>query len=310
MTSIYIPTLTLDVRNAIKSSLCAVIFTKKDLLTFFKESNCTVGDLKRIDPALMSKPTMVDTLFNNLSQRSDRGVRQLHTILDQLCNWSDFDSYWFEEGRLDAQKAKKKIEKLKELVGKKTSAQEVLEKRKERELREKQVKNRVEELENLRNEFYSMCKDLNNASQKRGYQLQDFIQKLFTFFNVEIIGSFRLEGEEIDGAFKFEGDNYIFEAKWQDKQTAINQLYVFAQKVESKAMYARGVFFSINGYSDEALSMLKSGRVQKTILFDSRDFIAIIEGRITLYKLLDEKVRAAQTKGEILLTADKIMTSF
>lgn len=52
--------------------------------------------------------------------------------------------------------------------------------------------------------------------------------------------------------------------------------------------------------------MLKLGRVQKTILFDSRDFIAIIEGRITLNKLLDEKIRAAQTKGEILLTADRI----
>jgi len=306
MTSIYIPNLTLDVKNAIKSSLCAVIFTKKDLLTFFKESNCTVSDLKGIEPQIMSKPVMIDILFSNLTLRTDKGVRQLHTILDQLCNWSDFDSYWFESGKLDAQTAKKKIEKLKELIGRKTKAQEVSEQKKERELREKQVKKKVQELENLRDEFYSMCKDLNNASQKRGYQLQDFIQRLFTYFNIEIIDSFRLEGEEIDGAFKFEGDNYIFEAKWQDKQTAINQLYVFAQKVESKAMYSRGVFFSINGYSEEAISMLKLGRVQKTILFDSRDFIAIIEGRITLNKLLDEKIRAAQTKGEILLTADRI----
>jgi hypothetical protein len=33
-------------------------------------------------------------------------------------------------------------------------------------------------------------------------------------FDIEAKGSFRLEGEQIDGAFTFENAEYILEAKW------------------------------------------------------------------------------------------------
>jgi len=49
--------------------------------------------------------------------------------------------------------------------------------------------------------------------QKHGYQLEALLNDLFAIFDVGAKAPFRLTGEQIDGAFTFEGE-YLLEAKW------------------------------------------------------------------------------------------------
>jgi hypothetical protein len=61
-----------------------------------------------------------------------------------------------------------------------------------------------------------------------------------------------VQGEQIDGAVKFEGEHYLLEAKWHDKSAANEPVYQFAGKVEGK-MYGRGIFVSVHGFSNEVV---------------------------------------------------------
>ena len=109
---------------------------------------------------------------------------------------------------------------------------------------------------------------------------------------------FRNKGEQIDGAFKFEGENYLLEAKWQDKAASYEPLLQFAGKTEGK-MYGRGVFVSVNGFSSGAVELLVKGRAIKTILIDGEDLILVFENHLSFAQMIDKKVAAAQKSGDI-----------
>ncbi|MCK4540452.1 hypothetical protein KAU09_04850 [Candidatus Parcubacteria bacterium] len=151
-----------------------------------------------------------------------------------------------------------------------------------------------------------MCKN-KDGSQRRGYQLEEFLQKLFGLFEVDVFKPFKLQGEQIDGSVKFDGNNYTLEARWHDVEMACNALYTFAYKIESNMLYPRGLFFSINGYSDEAVKRITHGKSPQLLLFDAIDFIAVLEERISLVKLLEEKIRYAQTRSNIYINANEIL---
>ena len=70
--------------------------------------------------------------------------------------------------------------------------------------------------------------------KKRGYLLENFLRDLAIHESLTISYPIKLHGEQIDGTIKFEGENYILEAKWQDSLTASDALYQFAYKVEGK----------------------------------------------------------------------------
>ena len=50
-------------------------------------------------------------------------------------------------------------------------------------------------------------------SQKRGYLFEDFLKRLFLKEEIEVTDPFKIIGEQIDGAIKYEGEFYIIEAK-------------------------------------------------------------------------------------------------
>ena len=139
-------------------------------------------------------------------------------------------------------------------------------------------------------------------NQRRGYLFEEFLRKLFLNEKIEVTGPFKITGEQIDGAIKYEGEHYIIEAKWHDKWSASDSLYPFAAKVEGK-MYGRGIFISINGFSSDAVQALVTGKALRTILVDGGDLVPITEGMYTLRELLDGKIKAAQTMGRIYVDA-------
>lgn len=139
-------------------------------------------------------------------------------------------------------------------------------------------------------------------AQARGYALEKFLNQLFTVFDMAARGSFRIAGEQIDGAFTHESTEYILESRWRDGLTASTDLGAFADKVGRKLDNTLGLFISMNGFQDTAVS-LHSHRRSTLILMTGADLNAVVEGRIGLPQLITRKRQHAARTGEILVEA-------
>ena len=111
--------------------------------------------------------------------------------------------------------------------------------------------------------------------------------------------SFVLTNEEIDGAFKFNTDDYLLEAKWEKTPAARADVDVLAQKVQRKGKNALGLFVAVAGFSGPAVSAHTECGTG-LIFLDGTDLFSVLEGRITLLDLLDAKRRHLNETGEPL----------
>jgi hypothetical protein len=217
-------------------------------------------------------------------------------MLQALVTWNRFDPYFFDKLRkLDRPTAEKNLQHLRQLQEIRDS--KIRSEREQREARAAQIQKPTLSLEQLRSEFLSLHSG-KLKPQDRGYALERVLASLGKLSGLEITEPFRVLGEQIDGAVKFEGEHYLVEAKWQDKAASNNPVYQFAHKVEGK-MYGRGIFVSINGFEDNVVKSLVDGKALRTIFVDGGDLILVLEGFCSFAQMLDRKVKAAQTHGFI-----------
>jgi len=247
----------------------------------------------------VSRHEIIVDAFSKLGRREDRGYTVFQTLLDRLINWSYFDPYWFKTvAKLDEASARAKLKELKENVASRNATAT-------RQRRESHAsgtaRSKSDDLEKLKKAF-SEIYGTEMTPQARGHLFEKFLKLLFDASDVPMGEPFRLVGEQIDGTFKFEGENYIVEAKWQDASVSTNQLYGFAHKVDGK-MHGRGVFVSVNGFSHEGIRAIVHGKHIQTILIDGQDLSFVLEGHLGLQELLDYKIRAAQTRGDVYVCA-------
>ena len=132
--------------------------------------------------------------------------------------------------------------------------------------------------------------------QKRGYALEKILIQLAKLESLEVTEPFRVNGEQIDGTLKYDGEHYLVEAKWQEKSAANEPVYQFAQKIEGK-MYGRGLFVSVHGFSDDVIRALVIGKAIRTIFVDGEDLVLVLEEHLSFTQMIDRKVKAAQTRG-------------
>ncbi|WAC62074.1 restriction endonuclease [Pseudoxanthomonas sp. SL93] len=135
------------------------------------------------------------------------------------------------------------------------------------------------------------------APQPRGYAFEKFTTDFFQAYGLQPNSPFRLVGEQIDGSFKFDGEFYLLEAKWQGPRTPAADLRNFHGKVQEKASWARGLFISNSGFSDEGLHAF--GRAKSIICMDGYDVWTMLNNRLPLPEVLDRKVRHAAERGEV-----------
>ncbi|MDQ0885015.1 hypothetical protein QFZ81_000103 [Paenibacillus sp. V4I9] len=152
-----------------------------------------------------------------------------------------------------------------------------------------------EQISMLENQFKSL---FTLEPQKRGYELEKLFTELMKISGVFVEKSFKIEAEQIDGAIKYEGHYYLVELKWTEKKIDQAQIASLYFKAEGK-LDARGVFFSINGYSKEVLSTLPRGREIKVLLFDGVHLMNVFSGIYTFNELLEYSLKQASLKGEI-----------
>lgn len=288
-----------DIADSMRACILAIFWPKEHIIDFFKNNNCTTRDLscvKSYNDESLHRAQIVDRVFQALHARDDGGWGQFRAMLVSLKDWNHFDPYFFKKlKKLDEAEALRCINHLKQV-------QEIRD-AKVKEERRQQEASRVAQihrisLSDLNDNFIKLYNDQSISSQERGYKLEKLLQNLSEYEGLKVAEPFKIKGEQIDGSIKFDGENYVVEAKWHDALTASDALYHFAYKVEGK-MYGRGFFISINGFSRDSVSALIAGKSIKSILIDGGDLSFVFGGNITLTDMLDEKVRAAQTQGYI-----------
>lgn len=130
---------------------------------------------------------------------------------------------------------------------------------------------------------------------RRGYAFEGWLRDAFNFYGLQSREPFRNKGEQIDGSFVLQGEIYLLEAKWESAKTAAADLHVFQGKLEQKAAWARGLFVSNSGFTDEGL--IAFGRGKRVVCMDGQDLIDILDRELPLSTALDLKVRRAAETG-------------
>lgn len=291
------------IKRQMKDCILAILWPKKEIYAFFKDHTCPANILKAIeswDEKGLKRADMINNVFSALVDMPGNGTLHFDLMLDSLSTWDHFDDYWFKaQKKLDLNDAKKKIFALREAKEKNIDAA------RKRVAREKEKvaarEERHNSLDEISKDFHSIAIGC-EAPQKRGFIFEKFLGKMMRFCNFKVTGAFKLKGTQIDGTIKYDGENYVIEAKWHNCQLSDEPLMAFCHKQEIN-MHGRGIFISINGFTEGALMMLERSCVKNTVLMDGEDIILILNEMITFPELLDKKIHAAQTRGRFYINA-------
>jgi hypothetical protein len=157
---------------------------------------------------------------------------------------------------------------------------------------------------NTINELYKEFDEIKKLDkQKRGYALEKCFVDLMKVSQISVIESFKTEGEQIDGAIKYDAHYHLVEIKWKQGKIPVAVIYEFRGKVEGKYL-ARGIFISIEGYSDTISDTITRGKELNTILLDGKHLDNVLTEKYSFSQLLDYAIFMASTKGEIYCPHD------
>lgn len=134
--------------------------------------------------------------------------------------------------------------------------------------------------------------------QQRGRSFERVLKQMFSRESMEPRASMRPGGEEIDGSFVMGDRFFLLEAKWHADPIPASALYAFKGKVDGKLVGTIGTFFSMSGYSTEAVDALLYGKELNLILFDQEDLLLIEDGKITMRETMRAKLRYASDYGQ------------
>jgi hypothetical protein len=293
---------------ALKEALTDVYWYKGDLRSFLSSTLSNPEVLARVNWEDY-KRNIVGFVVDFLVKREDEFQADLLRLTTEVTHIDDLSHLaQLDDGAAKVTKAKTAVAALKKL----TTAHEFLheEQRKVEERRnaafQKLMKTTLvqKKLAELTKSYYGLLGS--DDSQARGYALEKLLKELFTLFDLDPKASFKIAGEQIDGAFSFDGTDYLLEAKWQKELVVTKDLDSLAGKLSRKLDNTLGLYLSINGYSEDAVRIHSSGR-SMMLLVDGSDVMAVLEGRIDLLQLLLRKRRHASQTGNIYLRIHEIL---
>lgn len=295
--------------NALKEALTNIYWYKSELRSFIMHTISDPNILSRLDWGDY-KRNIVTRLIEFLAKNQDTYQNDLLRLMSEVIKIDDFSHLKrLEDGHEKAKKAEESVNALRKLC---KGHFDLIEEEREKEERRKATyenylkqKGVREKLEEIKSDYFSLISTTDLHS--RGYKLEKIMKELFMLFDLDPKASFKIEGEQIDGAFTFDNTDYLFEAKWQQEPVGIKELDAFSGKLARKLENTLGLFLSINGYSDDAVKAHSTGR-RLMVLMDGSDLMAVLEGRIDLLQLLLRKRRHAAQTGNIYLKIHEIMT--
>ena len=118
---------------------------------------------------------------------------------------------------------------------------------------------------------------------------------------------FRVNGNEINGSFELDGQTYILLAKWQEQKNGHDDLLLFNGKVEARSTWARGIFISDAGFTNEGLETFARGKRTSIIGMDGQDIRLILGGTVSLVEAIKRKARRAVETNHSFVPLQKLI---
>lgn len=286
---------------SLKESLASIYWYKSDLESFLRATVSRPEVLVRLsfnEP----KRRIVGELVDRLAADQDRYLGDLLELMREVTAFEDFAHLArLEDGTVKVARAREAVADLRKhyeghaaVVAEREAAAERLRRARETGA---QLQGDRQRLDELKAETIAL---LSADEQPRGYGLEKLLRELFELFDLDPKASFKIAGEQIDGAFTFDGIDYLLEARWQKELVEPAALDAFDGKIRRKLENTLGLFVAMNGFSETGVR--NHSRLRPTmILMEGGDLWAVLEGRMPLPDLLRRKRRHAAQTGEILL---------
>ncbi len=294
--------------QCLKDALTNVYWYKSELRSFLSHTLSDPVILGRLNWEDY-KRNIVGTLVDHLARHEEVYQRDLIRLMDEVSKVDDFSHLErLDDGRRKADAAKKSVAALKKQIA---GFRDIREEEQEVERRRQAAQQRLQRANEVQTKLQEIVSEYvtllsKGEPQARGFKLEKVLKELFQLFDLDPKASFRIVGEQIDGAFSFEGTDYLLEAKWQQEPVGAAELDGMAGKLSRKLDNTLGLFLSVNGYSEDAVRAHSSGR-RLVLLMDGSDLMAVLEGRIDLVQLLLRKRRHASETGNIYLRIHEIL---
>jgi phage anti-repressor protein len=245
---------------------------------------------------LLSKRQIAPLILDALEKRSD-GKEIIRNLIRITANWNWNNFYLAKDeflARATVQKAQEILGEVEIDVEREILLQKENEKGKQEEARKQFIKQR--EL------LLKMFDDLSTSTdhQKRGYLLQDLLDRVFRLYDIPILKAFTRNegGEQIDGAFRLEGWHYLVECRWREKLANIRELDGLKGQIDRSGKQTMGFFLSINGWSENVPPLLKQNPDKSIVLMEGYDLRCVLSGEVDLLDLLLAKVEKLNLESE------------
>lgn len=286
---------------SLKEALASIYWYKSDLESFLRATVERPEVLARLN-FNEPKRRVVGELVDRLAADQDRYLGDLLELMREVTAFEDFAHLArLEDGAAKVAQAREAVADLRKhyaghaaVVAEREAVAERLRRARDSGAQLQADRQRLDELK------AATVALLSADEQPRGYGLEKLLRELFELFDLDPKASFKIAGEQIDGAFTFDGIDYLLEARWQKELVEPAALDAFDGKIRRKLENTLGLFIAINGFSETGVR--NHSRLRPTmILMDGGDLWAVLEGRMPLPDVLRRKRRHAAQTGEILL---------
>jgi hypothetical protein len=243
-------------------------------------------------------------LFNDLDEMPDGDILQ-QKILTELCKFRNLP----DPNVPNPDAGLSALRKLKELaLENKFLVEEEKRDTKARKNiaieKEKIITERAGKIEELKKMFQDGFANPDRAAT--GYSLEDILERLFPLSELDYRKSYKTETQQIDDHFRYEGFDYLVEAKWRVDQPNENEIGGFERKIETKLESTRGLFISVSGFREEVINQFER-KGNKILFMTGGDLFLLLDGRIDLKEALKIKIEKAAQEGTVLFPVSSMV---
>ena len=242
---------------------------------------------------------MIRTILYRLNNNKENTfLRERYEILKRLIEFEDFNICWPDT----VDKAKSLVDQLKEEDSKNSWLKDMETHLMVRRIREFDDENPVHQLKIqrtfLRDDLLKILSE--QDERKRGKELVDIINNLFTLHEIPIIDPFKKnilsnEGliEQLDGIVEINNAKYLVELKWSKKRLGLDEVSNHFMNVFYRQQL-RGILIGVNGFEIEAIDLCKKSyeRVM-VILCKLEELLNLMSKYENLNEFLQKKIDAA-----------------
>lgn len=245
------------------------------------------------------KRYVVKEVLDRLSRGGRDGEVVIANLITALCNGPSPEAPSAKEAvealkrqRLEDRKEKEERQERARMARAEKQTQE-------RTKADKEAALRAQARDTLLQQFFGMHAQSDHHA--RGFALERLLNELFALEELAPRGSFKIAGEQIDGAFSWRGQTHLVEARWRQEKVAGSGFAELKYKIEGKSADTRGLFVSITGYSSDGLQSLATKGSLRFVCIDGAHLIRALQPGGTLVSILTQIWRHAGETGKAYL---------